>query len=281
MLVLLSWPICHCLSSAKDREAIRRRASSLILCLLLCIVPQSVFAQDLVYLQVSSHGEPRDAIANAHRYATEHPNVAVHASTSGFFAITIDRLERADAQNRLDVLKASGSVPSDAYLTAGANFLDVIWNLDSTQSQAEIIEISGPISLALALDVLRQIDEAPRAGTAHLDSDGGSVYAGLVIARAIRIAGLDTVVPEGARCFSACIYPFLAGANKQADGVLGVHQIWSREQDNSGVQFTMADILQEMRAYDAPDQLIDAMLRTAPEDIYIFSNEEVSAFGWR
>lgn len=47
-----------------------------------------------------------------------------------------------------------------------------------------------------------------------LDSPGGSAVAGIEIDRLIRQRGLATLVPEGARCASACALAWLGGATR-------------------------------------------------------------------
>lgn len=56
-------------------------------------------------------------------------------------------------------------------------------------------------------------------------SGGGRLFAGLLLGEAIRAAGFDTFVPEGAVCMSACSFAFLGGNRRSALGEIGVHAI--------------------------------------------------------
>ncbi|MDB5413091.1 MAG: Periplasmic protein-like protein [Rubritepida sp.] len=55
---------------------------------------------------------------------------------------------------------------------------------------------------------------SPRRPRVYLDSPGGLVMPGLAIGRLIRANGLDTVVAEGAACYSTCGLIWLAGAER-------------------------------------------------------------------
>lgn len=70
-----------------------------------------------------------------------------------------------------------------------------------------------------------------RSAVMLLNSAGGAPAVGYLIADFLNRLGFDTVIADGAQCFSACAYAFLGGRRRQVSGRgrLGVHQ-HSREQ---------------------------------------------------
>lgn len=107
-----------------------------------------------------------------------------------------------------------------------------------------------------------------------LDSPGGYVLPALAIARAVNAAGLNTSVPSGQECQSACSLIFMAGKERVADGILGVHQI-SGVNDPSVTQTVIGEIYEELVRFNTPSYLVSRMLRTPPQDMYVFSPEEL------
>lgn len=135
------------------------------------------------------------------------------------------------------------------------------------------IRINGQIDQAVADSFLRQV-QTPGLGRVSLNSPGGSVFPALNIARAIRVNNLNTTVPFGDQCHSACSFLFLAGRERIADGLLGVHQI-SGVQDPSLTQSAIANIHEELVRFNTPSYLVGRMLRTPPDSMYIFTPEEL------
>lgn len=136
------------------------------------------------------------------------------------------------------------------------------------------ISIDGPISQNTADDFIRKLQANPMLKTVSLNSPGGGVFPALDIARAINVSELNTSVPIDDECYSACSFIFLAGRERIADGPLGVHQI-SGENDPSLTQTAIAEIYEELVRFNTPTHLISRMLRTRPEDIYVFTPEEL------
>ncbi|MCR9061931.1 MAG: hypothetical protein NXI02_31705, partial [Rhodobacteraceae bacterium] len=211
-----------------------------------------------------------------------HADVRVHTSSSGFYAVTIAHLAEAEAELLLTRLKAAALVPSDAYLTEGARFGEVVWATSgAAPTIGREILLQGPIDSYAALQVARQISASPEAKQVHLNSEGGQVVFALLIARMIFNAGLNTYVPHDSVCFSACVYAFAAGRSKHADGFVGVHQMAADTESNELTQRLTAEILQEMAQYAVPEEVIDRMFRTPSDDMHIFSDSELRRFGWR
>ncbi len=137
---------------------------------------------------------------------------------------------------------------------------------------------SGPVGTETPLHLRLLLAAHPQVDTLRLDSPGGLVYPALVLALDVSARGLDTVVPEGAACLSACAFPFLAGRERRVAGVLGVHQIWNEANDARAALVAMADVLEVMARLSVDRQVTAAMLRTPPEGMHVFTPEEVRAY---
>jgi hypothetical protein len=136
------------------------------------------------------------------------------------------------------------------------------------------IRIDGRISQAVADSIILQIRTNSALERVSLNSQGGLLFPALDIARAVNAAGLNTSVPIGDECHSACSLIFLAGRERVADGLLGVHQI-SGLNDPSLTQSAISQIYEELVSFNTPAYLISRMLRTRPEDTYVFTPEEL------
>lgn len=136
-----------------------------------------------------------------------------------------------------------------------------------------VVRVDGPIDYASADAAINQI-LSRSVTTVSLNSPGGQVTPALKLARVIHAAGINTRVPEGDECHSACSLIFLAGRERIADGLLGVHQI-SGVNDPSLTQSVISRIYEDLTTFNTPSYLISRMLRTSPSDMYIFSPEEL------
>src|SRR5690606_23204382 len=112
-----------------------------------------------------------------------------------------------------------------------------------------------------------------------LNSPGGAVDSAIAMALKIHRLGLDTYVPAEMGCYSACAYMFLAGAERHARGELGVHQISSEVADLVFAQSTLGDVLDALETFGVAQPLISRMLRTPPDEMYVFSADEIEALG--
>ncbi|WEJ33215.1 PAN domain-containing protein [Devosia sp. SD17-2] len=146
----------------------------------------------------------------------------------------------------------------------------------SDNSQSAIL-LDGDIGVSTPLEFRRALALRPNAKVVVLSSDGGLVASALLIADDIHARGLSTVVPTGARCYSACSFIFFAGNERLAEGELGVHQMWSETPDPSGVQSTVSDILEVLTRFDTPTEVFTRMFRTPSEDMYVFTQGELEA----
>ena len=125
--------------------------------------------------------------------------------------------------------------------------------------------------------------------TLVLNSPGGNLYEGLQMAGTIFDRQLTTYIPEGADCASACSIMYLAGKKRYSRGQLGVHQSAysddvSKQKDVVGKidyesQITTADIIQHLEEFGTPGFVYVKMLRTPPEDMYFFDEDELDKLG--
>jgi hypothetical protein len=138
------------------------------------------------------------------------------------------------------------------------------------------IYLNGAIEDAALLDFRRARRNYAGASTMVLNSPGGLVRTALAIADEAFEAGMTTVIPSWAGCYSSCAYIFLAGVERIALGELGVHQFSSSEPDIGDAQRVMADLLEMLGRFETPQALITIMLRTPPEEMYVFATEEIA-----
>ncbi|MEF2555373.1 hypothetical protein VQ044_03665 [Aurantimonas sp. C2-5-R2] len=94
-------------------------------------------------------------------------------------------------------------------------------------SRPNVISLSGDIDAGSALNFRRALAATPDAELLVLNSPGGLVAMGLLIADDVYQRKMATMIPAGSGCYSSCALIFLAGDERQVDGELGVHQITS------------------------------------------------------
>ena len=143
--------------------------------------------------------------------------------------------------------------------------------------QPELIVLNADITSVTSLDFDRALAARPEARIVALNSPGGAVDSALTMAHKIHKLGLSTYVPPQMGCYSACAYMYFAGVHRQAAGELGVHQISSEVADVVFTQSTLGDVLDALETYGVAQPVISKMLRTPPDDMYIFSGDEIVA----
>jgi hypothetical protein len=172
-----------------------------------------------------------------------------------------------------------GSLPSEPKTKFAGAPGDARSAFDLPADEPDVIALNAEIAPTTPGDLDRALDARPNARTLVLNSPGGAVDSALVIAQEVRRRGLKTYVPDGMGCYSACAYIFFAGENRIADGELGVHQISQDVADIVLTQVTIGDILDALDEFGVQHQVISYMLRTPPEDMYVFSHLELSELG--
>ncbi len=124
----------------------------------------------------------------------------------------------------------------------------------------------------------RALREHAEIDTIILDNDGGRVYEALEISEIIHDKQFNTVILNG--CFSACSYLFFAGKKRLILGELGVHQLSTDENLSprdtlKTAQSSVSDIISVLNKYEVSNKVLEYMLRTSPQDLYIFSKREI------
>jgi len=146
-------------------------------------------------------------------------------------------------------------------------------------ASSSIILLDGEITPRSALDFRRALEAAPSARAVALNSPGGDTTTALLIADDVHARSMKTVIPRGAECQSACAYIFLAGAERSALGELGVHQVSGPEDDMASAQTAIADVIDFLVRFGTPPEVLSIMLRTPPDDMHVFSADEIARFG--
>jgi hypothetical protein len=147
------------------------------------------------------------------------------------------------------------------------------------EDQPDLIVLNADITDTTPGEFDRALAARPDVRVVALNSPGGSVDSALRMAYEIRKRGLTTFVPRDMGCYSACAYIFLAGSDRQAEGELGVHQISSEVADLVMAQTTLGDVLDALQTFGVHRQVISHMLRTPPDDMYVFTAAELAEFG--
>ncbi len=142
----------------------------------------------------------------------------------------------------------------------------------------DVIAMNGEIDVNDGLNFRRALQAAPNAKLVTLNSPGGNVQMGLLIADDIHQRKLSTYIPKDSKCFSACSFVFLAGNERKVDGALGVHQISSNSPDLVGAQLAISDILEVLNRFETPIDVMHIMFKTPPDDMHVFSQEEVERY---
>ncbi|MCZ4272829.1 hypothetical protein [Maritalea porphyrae] len=131
------------------------------------------------------------------------------------------------------------------------------------------------------------------------ESDGGSINEALEIGLYIRKMGIRTVVPQNAKCLSACAFAFLAGYDarnrepwrtKSSESHLGFHAFWSTYEDRAysrdeveeEVRFTQIITMALINYFgqiDAPTELLAMSLSYDSDDMLYLSNSDALQTG--
>lgn len=145
-----------------------------------------------------------------------------------------------------------------------------------------VLMFRGDIGRSTLRD-FREATKAHQITLLLLDSPGGRINASLDLARMIRARQIATAIPDGAECASACAFLFVAGARRQAEGRLGVHQFTSEDESRRSVarteaetQATVARIVTLLTDLGAGPDFFMAMFRTPNSGMHWFSPAELN-----
>jgi hypothetical protein len=120
-----------------------------------------------------------------------------------------------------------------------------------------------------------------------LSSPGSSVWEGLSIAGIINDKGLSVYVPKSGgkgdgNCASACSFMFFAGATRNVEGKLGVHQFLSKKnkkreeigKTQKTAQFTVSKIIGYLNEFETPPWVFERMFQQS--EMYYFKEKELA-----
>lgn len=152
-----------------------------------------------------------------------------------------------------------------------------LFSIDDARPEA--IRMEGVLDGGSALNFRRALGAAPQAKVLVLDSPGGLVSMGLLIADDVHLRGMATLIPAGSTCASACAFVFLAGTERRAIGRLGVHQVSNDAGDLGSAQVSIADIIEVLNRFETPVDVLTIMFKTPAEDMHFFTPAEVARYG--
>ncbi len=142
-----------------------------------------------------------------------------------------------------------------------------------------VLTLEGDIDSRTDFRLGRALHRFPDVKTLTLSSQGGTIYDGLSMATTIREYGLKTIIPSGGECYSACAYLFFAGTEREAQGKLGVHQLDGLGGDFTFGQEILSEVFDSLHTYGVPGEVIVKMLRTPPEQMYVYYPDQLSEMG--
>lgn len=144
--------------------------------------------------------------------------------------------------------------------------------------------VFGPIQVGDSVKLEALLLANPQITHVGLISEGGIADEGYRLAEVISNHSLDTVVPEGAWCLSACAEAFIGGVNYEIDGILGFHKSYIPPQTENEIgsqdafDFGQQAGMRSLYAYLANG--FSAQLGfiiggwTSPENFLVFFSEE-------
>lgn len=181
------------------------------------------------------------------------------------------------AQTTPDEVKKEAAV--EAIPEPGTEDIELMGSMAVLAGNEDIVILSGEITPSTPLEFLRALKAKPSATVVVLNSEGGAVDAGLIIAHEVFQRGLSTYVPEEAACLSACSFIYFAGKSRIASGSLGVHQVWNQSNDLVSGQAKLSDVLEALDEFGVDRGVISLMLRTPPQEMHVFTDKEIERFG--
>lgn len=179
---------------------------------------------------------------------------------------------------RIGLLGAAVGAAMLSVLSSPATAADSYGPFKVDPNQPTVLRLNGEIAPGSALAFRRALSANPKIDTVVLNSDGGLVDDGLLIADDVHQRKLATFIADGERCYSACAYIFFAGAERLAKGELGVHQISAKAPDLSSAQMSISDIIEQLTRFGTPIEVLTVMFRTPADDMHVFSPDEIERF---
>lgn len=216
-------------------------------------------------------------------YTEQHKHIGGVASVfAASYSIPIGVTEMASLPTSVPATSSTEtpiSVPQPDVSTSGSSADDGVQaygNFMTFDDAPGVIAMVGDIGPSTPLDFRRALRATEDPKVIVLASDGGLVSSALLVAYEVHERGLATYVMPDSGCYSACSFVFLAGSSRLAEGEVGVHQVWGEQVDASSAQTAVSDILEAFSDFGVRQEVTSAMLRTVPEDMYIFDATELT-----
>jgi len=141
-------------------------------------------------------------------------------------------------------------------------------------SNGDEMELAGDMPEGTAAAVQKLLDAHPSVHVIHLNSDGGELHEGRLLAVLIQQRHLTTYTST--ICASACTIAFLAGTTRYLadDAWLGFHSSYDKD---SGESSTRGNVVfyQAYHADGLSDAFISKALGTAPNEVWFPSHDEL------
>lgn len=96
----------------------------------------AVQAQEMAWIQLEAHPDLATSEAAARQYAQTQNNIAGFRLGSKWYVLALGPYEPADAASQMNVLKSSGTIPRDAYITDGTDHGQQFWPVGAAQTSA-------------------------------------------------------------------------------------------------------------------------------------------------
>jgi hypothetical protein len=124
-------------------------------------------------------------------------------------------------------------------------------------------------------------------GVVVLVSNGGSVFEALSLGRVFRSHKIDTMLPNGGYCYSACFLAMIGGSKRyfSEDSKLGYHQFSGGLPSSNPVeaqrssQLIASEIISYFHEMEVDTLAVARGLSVPPEEMYVFSRSELDSMG--
>lgn len=155
------------------------------------------------------------------------------------------------------------------------------------QRAGTVLQVTGAIETGDAERFSKALERETGLEAVRLNSPGGSVRDALEIGRALRDAGLQTVMDASDVCFSACPYMLAAGTERRVHEAaqVGVHQHYFGQSTVlpaflavEDIQRGQAEVMGYLDAMGVDTRVMQHAMITPPDEIYVLLREELIDF---
>lgn len=151
------------------------------------------------------------------------------------------------------------------------------WVFDPAQPSA--LRLEGDIGPGTAALFEAALTAHPEIHTLILRGEGNAFEDTMEIATRVRDLRMSTRIEAGGYCHFGCGIVFLAGAERRAEGILGVAVLFPDTTNLERAQLDLADFVDLVRSFNLSAELFSAVVETASGGMYAFSPHEIARFG--